>query len=133
MAVLDYTARPDAGSTPRELTIPFELAGLRLDQVLARLMPEHSRSRLKAWIDAGGVTVGGAIIPAKHRLLGGERLLVSPLPELRDTTIEAQHLPLSIVYEDDALLVIDKPAGLVVQCPRSRRGNTLGASEQKYF
>jgi len=125
MTVLDYTARSDADPAPREFTIPPELAGLRLDQALARLMPEHSRSRLKTWIDAGGVTVGGAIIPAKQRLLGGERLLVSPLPELRDTTIEAQRLPLSIVYEDDALLVIDKPAGLVVHPGAGNRDRTL--------
>jgi 23S rRNA pseudouridine1911/1915/1917 synthase len=125
MTVLDYTARPGARPPPREFAITAELAGLRLDQALAQLMPEHSRSRLKAWIDAGGVTVGGAIIPAKYRLLGGERLLVSPLPELRDTSIEAQHLPLSIVYEDDALLVIDKPAGLVVHPGAGNRDWTL--------
>jgi len=108
-----------------ELTIPAELAGLRLDQALARLMPEYSRSRLKAWIDAGGVTVSGTIVPAKHRMLGGERLIVEALPELRDATLEGQPLPLSIVYEDDALIVVDKPAGLVVHPGAGNRDRTL--------
>jgi len=109
----------------REFTIPADLAGLRLDQALARLMPEHSRSRLKAWIETGGVTVGGATIPAKHRMLGGERLIVAPLPELHDTAIEAQQLPLAIVYEDEALIVVDKPAGLVVHPGAGNRDRTL--------
>lgn len=109
----------------REFTISADLAGLRLDQALARLMPEHSRSRLKAWIEAGGVTVSGEITAAKHRLLGGERLIVAALPELHDTRIEAQRLPLSIVYEDEALIVIDKPAGLVVHPGAGNRDRTL--------
>jgi 23S rRNA pseudouridine1911/1915/1917 synthase len=111
--------------TRLEFTIPVALAGLRLDQALARLMPEHSRSRLKAWIEAGGVTVSGTIIPAKQRVLGGERLIVAPLPQARDTAIEAQQLPLAIVYEDEALIVIDKPPGLVVHPGAGNRDRTL--------
>jgi 23S rRNA pseudouridine1911/1915/1917 synthase len=96
------------------MTIPAELAGLRLDQALARLLPEHSRSRIRTWIDAGRVSIAGEAAPAKHRLFGGERVRVEPLPDPRASEFAAQPLPLSIVYEDEALIVIDKPPGLVV-------------------
>jgi len=77
-------------------------------------MPEHSRSRIRTWIDAGRVSVSGETGAAKRKLYGGERVVVSPLADPRATAFVAQPLPLSIVYEDDALLVVDKPAGLVV-------------------
>jgi 23S rRNA pseudouridine1911/1915/1917 synthase len=113
MAGANYSA-PSAAQSPRELVVPPELAGLRLDQALAQLLPEHSRSRIKAWIDAGGVSVDGAKLPGKHRLLGAEHLRITPLPEVHDPTLEPQALPLAIVHEDEAIIVIDKPAGLVV-------------------
>ena len=125
MTGANYTPAPSAPSAPQEFSIAPELAGLRLDQALARLLPEYSRSRIKAWIDAGGVTISNAPAEAKHRLLGGERVLVAPLPSLRETGILAQPLPLSIVYEDEALLVIDKPAGLVVHPGSGNRDGTL--------
>jgi 23S rRNA pseudouridine1911/1915/1917 synthase len=98
----------------RELTIPAELAGLRLDQALAKLLPEHSRSRIRTWIDAGHVRIAGEASAAKQKLFGGERVVVEPLPDPREAAFVAQELPLAIVYEDDALIVLDKPAGLVV-------------------
>lgn len=100
---------------PREFSIPADLAGLRLDQALARLMPEHSRSRIRTWIDAGCVVIGGApMTVAKHKLYGGERVVVSPPPLPQAGVLFAQPISLAIVYEDDTLLVVDKPAGLVV-------------------
>ncbi len=114
MAAANYNPAVTASSLAHELTIPAELAGLRLDQALARLLPQHSRSRIRTWIDAGGVTVAGEAAAAKQKLFGGERVLVAPLPDPRASALAAQPLPLSIVYEDDALLVVDKPAGLVV-------------------
>jgi 23S rRNA pseudouridine1911/1915/1917 synthase len=86
---------------------------MRLDQALARLMPEHSRSRIRTWIDAGRVTVAGDTAAAKQKLRGGELIVVEPLSDLRGEAITPQALPLAIVYEDDALIVVDKPAGLV--------------------
>ena len=121
----DYTAPLQRNSVPREFTIADDLAGLRLDQALARLMPEHSRTRLRALIDAGGVTVGSAAAPAKLRLLGGERIRVLPLPARTSASLAAQQLPLSIVYEDDWLLVVDKPAGLVVHPGAGNPDRTL--------
>ena len=89
-------------------------SGMRLDQALARLLPEHSRSRIRTWIDAGRVTLAGAALEATRRVDSGERVIVTPLPDPRTTQFVAQSIPLTIVYEDAALLVIDKPAGLVV-------------------
>jgi 23S rRNA pseudouridine1911/1915/1917 synthase len=114
VAAANYNPAVTASLASRELTIPVELAGLRLDQALARLLPEHSRSRIRTWIDAGQVTVAGEAAAAKQKLFGGERVLVAPLPDPRAGALAAQPLPLSIVYEDDALIVVDKPAGLVV-------------------
>jgi 23S rRNA pseudouridine1911/1915/1917 synthase len=89
-------------------------AGMRLDQALARLLPEHSRSRIRTWIDAGRVTLAGAALDATRRVDSGERVVVTPLPNPRAAAFVAQSIPLTIVYEDAALLVIDKPAGMVV-------------------
>jgi 23S rRNA pseudouridine1911/1915/1917 synthase len=87
---------------------------LRLDQALAKLLPEHSRSRIRTWIDAGHVRIAGGALAAKQKLFGGERVVVEPLPDPRHTPFVAQPLPLAIVHEDEALIVVDKPAGLVV-------------------
>ena len=114
MAATNYNPAIPAVRAPHELTIPPELAGSRLDRALAQLLPEHSRSRIRTWIDAGRVTVAGEAASAKHKLFGGERVRVEPLPDPRVSEFAAQPLPLSIVYEDEALIVIDKPAGLVV-------------------
>jgi 23S rRNA pseudouridine1911/1915/1917 synthase len=112
----DYnSALATAADAPVDvLTVPAHYAGMRLDQVLAKLMSQHSRTRLRSWIDAGRVTVAGAPAAAKQKLLGGERITVSPLADPRVLPFVAQALPLSVVYEDDVLMVIDKPAGLVV-------------------
>jgi 23S rRNA pseudouridine1911/1915/1917 synthase len=107
------------------LTVPAQYAGMRLDQVLAQLMPQHSRSRLRSWIDAGRVTVGGAPAAAKQKLFGGERITVALLADPRVVPFVAQALPLAIVHEDDALIVIDKPAGMVVHPGNGNWDGTL--------
>jgi len=104
--------------------VPAELAGLRLDQALARLMPAHSRTRLKAWIDAGHVTVDGAPAAPRHKLAGGESLVVREAERTpADDAPEA--IALAIVHEDDAILVVDKPPGLVVHPGAGNRSGTL--------
>ncbi|MGF6597071.1 23S rRNA pseudouridine1911/1915/1917 synthase [Paraburkholderia sp. GAS448] len=107
-------AREGVDETPRIVQVPDELAGDRLDKVLAKVFPEFSRSRLQSWIEAGRVQVDGA--PAKIRQpvpLGATIELVPDLlPEQLAFTPEP--VPLDIVYEDDTLVVINKPAGLVV-------------------
>ncbi|MEM5342560.1 RluA family pseudouridine synthase [Paraburkholderia azotifigens] len=103
-----------ANEAPRVVTVPSGLAGERLDKVLAKVFPEFSRSRLQSWIEAQRVRVDGQ--PAKIRQpvpLGASIELVPDLlPEQLAFTPEP--VPLDIVYEDDTLVVINKPAGLVV-------------------
>jgi len=97
-----------------EATVPAAFGGLRLDQALARLFPQYSRNRLQAWLKAGHIRVDGAAGAAKQPVLGGEHVdLAPPLPP-EGGAPQAQPMPLSIVHEDRDLIVIDKPAGLVV-------------------
>jgi 23S rRNA pseudouridine1911/1915/1917 synthase len=115
VAALNYNSPSSAAEAEaRTLTIPERAAGMRLDQALAQLMPEHSRSRIKSWIDAGRVTLSGELVDAKHRLRGGELVTVAPLMDPKTTPFAPQAMDLAVVYEDDSLLVVDKPAGLVV-------------------
>jgi len=98
------------------VTVPDDAGGNRLDRVLADLLPQLSRSRLQALIRQGRVAIGGrTIVEPKYRVNAGEgteiRVTVPP-PE--PAVPQAQDIPLSVVYEDDALIVIEKPAGLVV-------------------
>ncbi|WP_296654678.1 RluA family pseudouridine synthase [Paraburkholderia sp.] len=108
------SAKARAEEPPRRAQVPDELAGERLDKVLAKVFPEFSRSRLQGWIEAQRVRVDGA--PAKVRQpvpLGATIELVPDLlPEQLAFTPEP--VPLDVVYEDDALVVINKPAGIVV-------------------
>jgi 23S rRNA pseudouridine1911/1915/1917 synthase len=113
-----------AAAERRVLVVPAELRGERLDRVLVALMPEYSRSRLQQWIEAGRVTVSGESRRPSDRLAGGEELLVVIEPE-RDLRVVAQALPIDIVYEDDALLVVNKPAGLVVHPGAGNPDSTL--------
>ena len=93
--------------------LPAEAAGLRLDQALARLLPQHSRASLQLWIRAERVQVEGRLPRASEKVRGGERVQIL-IPDTPAGDWAAQAIPLEIVYEDDDLLVINKPAGLVV-------------------
>src|SRR5262245_45691828 len=97
----------------RRLIVPEDLAGRRLDQAAAELLPEYSRSRLKTWIDAGRLTVGGRASRARTLLKGGEELALETDVETA-VAVEPEAIALTVVHSDDALLVVDKPAGLVV-------------------
>jgi 23S rRNA pseudouridine1911/1915/1917 synthase len=119
-----HARRADA-ETPRTIVVPDEYAGERLDKVMARLFPEFSRSRLQAWIDAQRVQVDGA--PAKIRQpvpLGATIVLIPDLlPE--QLAFIPEPVPLEVVYEDDALVVINKPAGMVVHPAAGNWSGTL--------
>lgn len=108
----NYSAAGETAAV--ELTVPPECAGLRLDQVLARLLPEHSRNRLASWVRESRVSVDGHAAAPRAKLWGGERLHVRPARAPEALAFSPEDIPLEIVYEDDALLVIDKPPGLVV-------------------
>ena len=96
-----------------EKQVPEELAGSRLDQALAKMFPEFSRSRLKVWILAGHVSVDGRHPKPRDAVEGGEQVTVRPQAEV-SVTSEPEAIDLDVAWEDDALLVIRKPAGLVV-------------------
>jgi 23S rRNA pseudouridine1911/1915/1917 synthase len=97
----------------RHLTLPPEHAGRRLDQSLAELLPEFSRSRLAGWIDAGRVRVDGTFASRKQKVWGGESVAVEPEPLPEETCHRAEAITLDIVHEDADILVINKPPGLV--------------------
>lgn len=106
------------------LTIPPEHAGQRLDQVLADLLAEYSRTRIKDWIEAGQVLVNGSLLRPKDRVLGGERVEVAAsLPEAVE--VAPQAIELQILHQDPHVLVIDKPAGLVVHPGAGNAAGTL--------
>lgn len=104
--------------------IPLELAGLRLDQVMSQLFKDYSRSRLQSWIREGAVLLDGAPVQPRHKVLGGETLLL----ELRLSSVledQAEDIPLRIIHEDDALIIVDKPQGLVVHPAAGHGDGTL--------
>jgi 23S rRNA pseudouridine1911/1915/1917 synthase len=96
------------------LSVPADCAGLRLDQALSRLLPQYSRSRLQEWIRGGHVSLDGAATTAKARVWGGEQVSVAPQAAPGDAAHAPEDIPLEVVHEDEHILVIDKPAGLVV-------------------
>ncbi len=112
----------------RILEIPAECAGLRLDQALARLMPEHSRSRLAAWVKQGKVSLDDTAADARRKVWGGERvaIAVAVLPE--DAAQQPEDIPLTVVREDEHILVVNKPPGLVTHPGSGNwRGTLLNA------
>lgn len=107
---------------PLEKLVPPELSGQRLDQALAQMFPEYSRSRLKTWIKQGNVLVDNRELRPRDAVSGGEQVVVRPQAEI-SVTSKPEPIDLSIAFEDDDLLVVNKPAGLVVH---PGAGNTRG-------
>jgi 23S rRNA pseudouridine1911/1915/1917 synthase len=107
-----------------EAQVPLAAAGRRLDQTLAQMFPDYSRSRLAGWIKTGAVTVDGAAAPPRQLLRGGEQVRVEA--ELASEVRSApQDIALAIVHEDEHLLVLNKPAGLVVHPGAGNPDGTL--------
>ena len=96
------------------LEIPLEASGERLDKVLAGSLPDYSRNRLKAWVEAGAVMVDGKVTKARYLLRGGESVKVFPQEMPEQFAFSPEDIALDIVYEDDSIIVINKPPGLVV-------------------
>lgn len=105
--------------------MPDALAGERLDKVVAKLFPDFSRSRLQAWIEAGRVTVDDAPARVRQAVPFGAtvRLVPDLLPE--ELAFTPEPVPLPLVYEDDTIVVIDKPAGMVVHPAAGNWSGTL--------
>ncbi|MBE9515619.1 MAG: 23S rRNA pseudouridine(1911/1915/1917) synthase RluD [Proteobacteria bacterium] len=107
------------------LTVPEELAGKRLDQALAELVADQSRAQLQQWIRDGRVLVGGKALKQRERMKGGELLEVRvPVPAPVDDW-QPEALELDIIYEDDEILVLNKPVGLVVHPGAGNQAGTL--------
>ncbi len=102
-----------------------EHAGKRLDVVLATLFPEYSRSRLKIWIEQGQVLVNGKTAKPKTKVLGDEELQLSVQNIESEKECVAEDIPLDIVYQDEAIIVVNKPAGLVVHPAAGHYSGTL--------
>lgn len=113
MPAQDYTHN-GKDPAPHCLAVPESCAGLRLDQALAQLLPQYSRARLSAWVKAGRVSVDGQTRTPRDKLHGGEQISVQPMLSPEETAFRPEAIPLDIVHEDDTLIVINKPAGLVV-------------------
>ncbi len=107
------------------MVIPAELAGTRLDAALAQLFPEWSRSRLTTWIKEQRVTVDGRQLSPKDKLWGAESVRVEPVPDPEQTAFTPEPVDLQVVYEDRSILVLDKPAGLVVHPAAGNWGGTI--------
>ena len=104
--------------------VPIELAGKRLDQILVEIFPDYSRNKLQTWVKAGRVTVDAEQLKAKDRLVGGEELILDAEAE-EVTEYLAEDIALDIVYEDEDILIVNKPAGLVVHPGAGNWSGTL--------
>jgi len=108
----------------RSLTIPDERAGQRLDQALAALLPDYSRSRLKGWIESGEIRVNGAMRRPRDKVSGGESISLEAILD-EATVAEPQAMALELAHEDRHLWVVNKPAGLVVHPGAGNPDRTL--------
>ncbi len=95
----------------RTIEVPEDAAGARLDRFLAARLPDHSRTRIQEWIRDGLVRVGGAAARASRVLESGETVEFDP-PQATPSTLQAEAFPLSVLFEDEDIAVISKPAGL---------------------
>ena len=127
----DYSSRPVPAAPLKAAdvslldgVIPLASAGLRLDVALARLFPEHSRARLQGWLRDGLIQIDGTSPAPTHKVHGGEVVQVfQPVtPSMQE---QAEDIQLSIAFEDSALLVVDKPAGLVVHPGNGNADGTM--------
>jgi len=116
------------GSAPewREAVVDEVLHGERLDKALVTLAPEFSRSHLQGLVEAGHVQLDGAVArTASRKLKAGQRLRVELVPTAESRAFRAEAVPLAIVFEDEHLMVVDKPAGLVVHPAAGNWSGTL--------
>lgn len=108
----------------RQAVVPDTSAGRRFDAVLAELFPEFSRSRLTEWIKSGDVLLDGAVVRGRDPVRGGEVATLNVVMETQ-THAEPEDIPLTVLFEDEHLLVIDKPVGLVVHPGAGNHSGTL--------
>jgi 23S rRNA pseudouridine1911/1915/1917 synthase len=110
---------------PILLKLTPDACGLRLDKVLATLVPQYSRSRLQQWIESGRVTVDGEAARTKMTVFGDENIVILPQAAPEEQAFKPEPMALAIAYEDASIAVIDKPAGLVVHPAAGNWSGTL--------
>lgn len=110
--------------TKLSLEVPDELLGQRVDKALAQMCEDHSRSTIQAWIKQGLVLVDDEVPQQKDKVYGGEIVELS-VPQIRQGEWAAQNLPINIVHDDEYMLVVNKPAGLVVHPGAGNPDGTL--------
>lgn len=129
---MDLPQTPDSNSVDYideedfiALEIPHEVNGERLDKILAGYLPDYSRNRLKSWVEAGAVTVDGKVTKVRHLLRGGESIKVYPQEMPEQFAFNPEDIPLEVVYEDESIIVVNKPPGLVVHPAAGNWAGTL--------
>ena len=105
--------------------MPVDLAGLRLDAALAKMLPDYSRSRLTGWIKEGAVKVNGRAAQPKDKLVGAERIEVAVPQSEEVLAFTPEPMDVDIIYEDDSVMVLNKPAGMVVHPAAGNWSGTL--------
>ncbi len=108
----------------QQLSIDDDTSGLRLDQALSRLLPEYSRSKIQDWIKQGFITLNDTHPKPREKVFTGDRLALD-IPQTTKTYDRPEAIEFEILYQDDALLVINKPAGLVVHPAAGHQDGTL--------
>ncbi|RSZ55294.1 RluA family pseudouridine synthase [Massilia atriviolacea] len=121
----DVPAAPGIDLSPIHLALTPEACGHRLDKVIAGLVPQFSRSRLQLWFDAGHVLVDGKPARGKDTAYGDEAVVILPQSAPEDEAYTPEAMPLNIVFEDEHIIVINKPAGLVVHPGAGNWAGTL--------
>lgn len=109
----------------KEAIVPSEHHGQRVDVMLSQVFPDYSRSQLQQWLKEGAITLNDRILKAKEKVLGGEHVKLNVILEAANTSLEAEDIPLELIFEDEYLLVINKPAGLVVHPGAGNQAHTL--------
>lgn len=112
-------------TAPLSFKVPDECAGMRLDQVLAKLLPEYSRNRLQDWITQQQVKLDGAAATSKQKVWGGEKIEVILQSNPAEQPYQAEDIELNILFEDESILIINKLAGLVVHPGSGNWNGTL--------
>ena len=121
----DFTPVTAQMSAQINVQIPMTSGGKRLDIALQQLLPQHSRSRLQAWIKADLVHMDAKSVTAKTKVWGGEQVAITPPANAQENAFKPENIPLDIIYEDDTILVINKAAGLVVHPAAGNWSGTL--------
>ena len=122
----------ELGREPLEFVVPPEDQGLRIDQFLARELPKHSRMQLRKVIIAGGVTINATVAKVSQRLAAGQKISLV-LPSMPTAGPNPENIPLNVIYEDEYLIAVNKPPGMVVHPSRGHWSGTLASALAFHF